>query len=152
MRAARKRGFFLDLYIGATSRRDVACRVSTMTHAASLFGRGSTSLGLSPQVLPAKRKKTHGSAFFLYLSPDPSPQGRGAVPKGRIFLFRKKVSAALAGLPLSSWRGGGGRGFAPVRARFYLARTIPQILPAKRKKTRGSAFFFLPVIYRGNLS
>jgi hypothetical protein len=35
------------------------------------------------------------------LSPGPSPQERGAVPKGRILLFRKTVSEATAELPLS---------------------------------------------------
>jgi hypothetical protein len=45
------------------------------------------------------------------LSPDPSPQGRGALPKGRILLFRTMVSAAPAELPLSSWRGGWGERF-----------------------------------------
>jgi hypothetical protein len=37
-------------------------------------------------------------------SPDHSPQGRGAAPKGNFLLIRKKVIAAEAGLPLSLGR------------------------------------------------
>jgi hypothetical protein len=45
------------------------------------------------------------------LSPGPSPQGRGVVPKGRILQIRTMVVAAEAELPLSPWRGGRGERF-----------------------------------------
>jgi hypothetical protein len=43
-----------------------------------------------------------------------SPQGRGALPKGRILQIRTMVVAAEAELPLSPWRGGRGERQSPL--------------------------------------
>jgi hypothetical protein len=61
-------------------------------------------------------KRRDAEAQRKNLSPDPSPQGRGALPKEKILLFRTMVSAAEAELPLSCGEGVGGRGF-PLRLR-----------------------------------